>query len=304
MMAAAWWSSATAAGPTWAELLDAFIRSQRSPATARAYRQGVRAFHTTRGVPPSVTMRDVVEFRDQLRADGRSPATVLARLAAVSSWFRFLRRTPTPDGGRLIPDNPAEDVPAGRVEMYGRTADTMLELEDFRRILTVADGRLRAWLLIHVLTGRRRAEIARLRADDVERRSTTWWYRYRGKGKAQMKWRELPAAAAQALFAWRPELAQRGVGDGDGNLWSASESTLIREFKRAAVAAGVDPACAHAHALRHLGAQLRRRDGADIRELQEFLDHASPAVTAVYICHLEVTRDERADAIAAQLLGA
>lgn len=294
-----WWETPTAAGPTWEELLDEFCRAQRSPATARAYRQAVLAFHADRGAPPSVLMRDAIQYRDELRAAGRSPATVLARLAATSSWFRHLRRTPLPDGGRLVADNPFEDVRAGRVEAYGRVADRQLELADFKRILAVAAARLRVWLIVHVLTGRRRAEIARLTPRDLQHRGSGWWYRYTGKGRAQAEWRELPAAAAAELFAWRPEVAQGG----DGTIWGVSETTLIRAFKAAARAAGVDPGRARAHNLRHLAARLRRADGADIRELQEFLGHRGPGTTAIYLFHLEEVRDTRAASVARQLLG-
>ena len=73
-------------------------------------------------------MRDVVAWRNQLQQAGLTPATILSYLAAVSSWYKFLKRQPLPDGGRLVNDNPAEGVQAGRVEMYGRVADRQLNL--------------------------------------------------------------------------------------------------------------------------------------------------------------------------------
>ena len=301
----AWWDEASAAGPTWGELLEAFLQAQ-TPATARAYRPAVRRFHESMPdrPPTDVTMRDVLAYRDMLRAAGRAPATVLARLAAVSSWFKFLRRQPLPDGSRLVSENPAEDVPAGRVEMYGRVADRQLELQAFRAILAAGDARLRAWLLVHVLTGRRRAEIARLTRDDIEQRGAgAYWYKYRGKGRTQGKWRELPAAAAQAVFAWRPDLCDlTAPRDAQTSIWGVCENTLVRHFKRAAVAAGVDPRHAHVHALRHLGAKLRKAAGADVEEIRDFLDHSNCGTTAIYLFSLEEKRDIRGDSIARQLL--
>jgi integrase len=260
------------------------------------------SFHQAAGGPPSVNgFRDVIAWRDSLRAAGSAPSTVRARLAAVSSWFSFLRRQATPDGARLVPDNPAEDVRAGRVDPYGHALQ--LELAELKSIMRCADPRLRAWLLVHVLTGRRRAEVARLRPADLERRGATWWYRYRGKGRAESRWRELPGAAVEAVLAWRPDLEDPdSAADPGRQVWGCSESTLVRHLKRAAQSAGVDARRAHVHALRHLAAKLRRDAQADIREIQEFLDHASPSTTVLYLQALEERRDTRADSIARHLL--
>ncbi len=65
---------------------------------------------------------------------------------------------------------------------------------------TVAGRRDRALLLVFVLTGRRRAEVIGLTADDISVEGETVFYSYRGKGGKRGR-RELPRLAHEALCA-------------------------------------------------------------------------------------------------------
>lgn len=297
MTPAPWDAPAGETGLTWTELRDSWLASQPSN-TARAYRSALRAFFATMdgAGPAGVRARDVIRWRNQLRDAGRKPATVRARIAALSSWFAWCGQPQGADGEVARADNPAARVPCGKVEAFGRSRPTTEAA--FRRMLAVATLRTRAWLLAHVLTGRRRAEIARLTLGDLVRRGNGIWYGYRGKGKAEAKWRELPGAVVDAIVAWRGSLE----GPPEERLWGASEGTLARELKRTAARAGLEVKEVHVHGLRHLAALLRREDGDDVGAVSKFLDHANPAITAVYLQALEVQRDSRADSIARRLL--
>ena len=112
------------------------------------------------------------------RAGSRSSATVGARIACLSSYYRFLIRM------QAASANPCDALerPKG-VQSVARG----LGAEEVRRLLavvpdTVAGRRDRALLLAFILTGRRRSEVIGLTAGDISVEGETAFYSYRGKG--------------------------------------------------------------------------------------------------------------------------
>lgn len=297
-----WGAPAGDTGLSWAELRDAWLEAQ-TPNTRRAYRHGLRAFWAT--LPPGTTPADVrakhvIDFRDQLRQRVQE-ATVKGRIAAVSSFYAFAQRPAGTDSVPARLDNPAARIPLGKLQMYGRARK--LPVDEFRRLLRASSGRTRAWLLAHALTGRRRSEIARLSSTDLEHDGTAWWYSYIGKGGKHRR-RQIPAVVVKAIEDWQGRslfevcaALQPGLP-----IWGCSQETLARELKATARRAGMEPKRVCIHALRHVAAALRREDGADIREIQEFLDHSNPSTTLIYMQAMEEQRDSRADSIGRRLL--
>src|SRR5207253_3531588 len=125
-----------------------------------------------------------------------SSTTVGARIACLSSFYRFLRRMD------LVASNPCDMLERPRsvtAPARGLTAS------DVRRLLavvpdTVRGRRDRAILLTLVLTGRRRSEVMNLRAGDITVEGETAFYSYRGKGGKTGR-RELPRPAYEAIVA-------------------------------------------------------------------------------------------------------
>ena len=148
--------------------------------------------------PERVTAADVLGFAHGIGRSGRppSPVTVGARIAYVSSCYRFLIRM-----GQLSfnPCDPVERPRSIPSPARGWSAD------EVRRLLavvpdTVPGRRDRAILLTLVLTGRRRAEALGLRAGDITVEDGTPFYAYRGKGGKRGR-RELPRPAHEAMRA-------------------------------------------------------------------------------------------------------
>src|SRR5450759_1967589 len=123
---------------------------------------------------------EVLAYAHGIGLSGRTPssATVGARIACLSSFYRFLIRM------GLIVSNPCDALERPRTVpsvARGYSAD------EVRRLLavvpdTVRGRRDRAILLVLVLTGRRRAEVIGLRAGGVTLEGETAFYSYRGKG--------------------------------------------------------------------------------------------------------------------------
>jgi integrase/recombinase XerC len=246
------------------------------------------------GSPDRVTPAHVLSWAHGIGASGREPAsaTVGARIACLSSYYRFLIRM------NVTSSNPCDALERPRSI---QSAARGLSADEVRRLLavvpdTIAGRRDRALLLTFVLTGRRRTEVISLTAGDISVEGETAFYSYRGKGGKRGR-RELPRPAYMALCA---SLADVGVTivemDPDASLWQAAagprgltSSTFYARFRRYLRLAGLPSS--GLHILRHTAAKLRRDAGVSIEAVSSFLDHSSLAVTSVYLRRLEGETD-------------
>jgi integrase/recombinase XerC len=244
--------------------------------------------------PDRVKPADVLAWVHGIGKSGRTPSatTVGARIACLSSFYRFLIRM------GLVVSNPCDAVERPRATQSvarGYSAD------EVRRLLavvpdTVAGRRDRALLLTFILTGRRRTEVISLTAGDISVDGETVFYAYRGKGGKRGR-RELPRPAYEALCATLADAGlELGSMDKGASLWQAgagvrgvTSSTFYSRFRRYLAAAGLAPT--GIHVLRHSAAKLRRDAGESIEEVSQFLDHSSLAVTSVYLRRLEGQED-------------
>ncbi len=283
--------------PAWERAFYAFLaekeRRSGSKRTVDAYSRTLQRFFGTLGkAPDQVTSQEVFVFAHGRGQSGREPAaiTIGARLACISSFFRFLIRM------KIVSSNPCDEIERPRVSPAPPRG---LSAEEIRRLLsaipeTPGGLRDRAIVLALVLTGRRRSEILNLKAGDI---STTGgiFYTYRGKG-GQMGKRELPRPAFDAieaaLTAWGKSLATMSPEE---SLWPSrngagiTDGTFYGNLKHYLVAAGLPPA--GVHILRHAAAKLRREAGESVEDVSRFLDHSSLAVTTVYLRRLEGQED-------------
>ena len=284
--------------PAWTQTVLAFLaekeRRSGSRRTVESYARMLWPFFERVGSPDRVTPAHVLAWAYGKGASGRDPssATVGARIACLSSYFRFLIRM------NITTANPCDALERPRsVQAVARG----LSADEVRRLLavvpdTIAGRRDRALLLLFVLTGRRRAEVIGLTAGDISIEGETAFYSYRGKGGKRGR-RELPRPAYAALCA---TLGDAGLAlaemDPSASLWQAgagtrgvTSSTFYAHFRRYLRLAGLAPT--GLHILRHTAAKLRRDAGASIEAVSSFLDHSSLAVTSVYLRRLEGETD-------------
>ncbi len=289
--------------PAWEQAFYAFLaekeRRSGSRRTVDAYSSTLQRFFGTKNkTPEQITERDVFAFAHGVGPSGRKPApvTISSRLAAISSFYRFLIRM------KILSSNPCDMVERPRVSP---SPPRGLTSEDIKHLLAVTPEtptglRDRAIIIFLALTGRRRTEVLSLCAKDIIRGDPAS-YTYRGKGGKQGK-RELPKPALDAievaLAAWGKSLdllhegesiwptpdagrSARGLGVTDGSFY-----TNLRRYMKAA---GLPPA--GVHILRHSAAKLRRDAGESIEDVSRFLDHSSLQVTTVYLRRLEGQED-------------
>ena len=284
--------------PAWQQTVVAFLaekeRRSGSRRTVETYARMLWPFLLRVGSPDLVTPAHVLAWAHGIGASGREPSstTVGARIACLSSYFRFLIRM------NVAASNPCDALERPRaVQSVARG----LSAVGVRRLLavvpdTVAGRRDRALLLVFVLTGRRRTEVIGLTAGDISVEGETAFYSYRGKGGKRGR-RELPRPAYAALRATLgdAELALAEMSP-TASLWQAGAgvrgitgATFYNRFRRYLRAAGLAPT--GLHILRHSAAKLRRDAGASIEAVSSFLDHSSLAVTSVYLRRLEGEAD-------------
>ena len=284
--------------PAWQQTVVAFLaekeRRSGSRRTVETYARMLWPFLLRVGSPDLVTPAHILAWAFGIGGSGREPSstTVGARIACLSSYYRFLIRM------RVASSNPCDALERPRtVQSVARG----LSADEIRRLLavvpdTMAGRRDRALLLTFVLTGRRRAEVIGLTAGDISVEGGTAFYSYRGKGGKRGR-RELPRPAYEALHA---TLGDAGLALVDmeprASLWQAGASvrgitsgTFYGRFRRYLRAAGLAPS--GLHVLRHTAAKLRRDAGASIEAVSSFLDHSSLAVTSVYLRRLEGEAD-------------
>jgi site-specific recombinase XerD len=217
-----------------------------------------------------------------MRADGRAPATIARRLAAVRAYLRHL----TLIGTRA--DNPAAAIAGPR---RPRTVPRTLSPAEAERLVEAASGTspraMRDRALVELLYGaglRVSEAVGLVKASvDLEGRIV----RVFGKGgKERLVPLGRPAAEAlrRYLAIGRPHLDRRHRSDlflnARGGALTRAGAFLI--LRRLADRAGLEPGRVHPHLLRHSFATHLLEGGADLRSVQEMLGHADVGTTERY----------------------
>ncbi len=272
---------------------DLHLRAERnvSPHTRRAYLSDLRqlvAFVGEEWEPAQVGAAQVRAFLASLHGR-RHPATLGRKLAALRSFFRWLARA-----GRCRLD-PTADLPLPRAP---KSLPHPLPVDDCVALMEGPRGPARArgeWLerrdraLAELLygAGLRVGELcgADVRDLDLHRGEI----RVLGKGGKE-RVVPLPAAAREALEAWlalrrgpgllaEPLFTARGPRSGHARRLGVRDARRV--LRRRARAVGIADRV-HPHRLRHSYATHLLDMGADLREIQELLGHASLSTTQRY----------------------
>ena len=268
----------------WQKAFYAFLaeKEQRSGSrrTVEGYSRMLQDFFGRSGKQPdNVTSQDIFVYAHSPGLSGKQPSaiTIGARIACISSFFRFLIRMD------IVQSNPCDKLqrpqtsPATPRGLSGDQVHQLLEV--------VPDSpiglRDRAIILTLVLTGRRRAEVISMKAGNLILDGDRAYYTYRGKGGKQGH-RELPQPALNAI---RASLAAFGKDittmSPDESLWPSkshhgkgiTSGTFYGNLQRYFRKAGITPS--GVHIFRHTAAKLRRDAGETVEDVSRFLDHSS-----------------------------
>ena len=125
-------------------MLEAWIQRSQNPNTQRTYRRAVLSFIEFLGIDwpknshefLAATVPDVRAWRDELAAAGRAPATLNARLSALSGFYRFMREVSVTELKLPIQvPNPAHAQFIGRESPEPVSPTSALTLSKAKRLL-------------------------------------------------------------------------------------------------------------------------------------------------------------------------
>jgi len=242
---------------------------------------------------PIATLKldDLADFIGFMQDEKLAPSSIARCIVAVRTFYKFLQL----EG--VVTDNPAELLAAQKMweriprVLTVRQVDALLSAP--RRIDTYFQ-RDRVMLEVLYATGCRVSEVCHLRLRDLSLAERH--IRCEGKGGKQ---RMVPigSRAIESITAYiadlRTTLAARRPQPHDELLLSRSgrpmdRIMLWRLVKLYASRVGID-ALISPHALRHSFATHLLAGGADLRQVQEMLGHASIQTTQIYT-HVEHSR--------------
>lgn len=279
---------------TWLESFVAYAAGEchLSENTVAAYRRDLRRFFEWLGGRPipALTIRDLADYAGWLHQRELAPASIARHIVSLKVFFRYLQLE------NVISDNLAELLGSQKLwqrvpkilspEQIGKLFEAPVRTDPFWR-------RDRALLELLYATGCRASELSDLKMDDL--RLDEGFCTCRGKGDKE-RMVPLGRRAREAVLAYleheRPKLAARGRG-AERLLLSYRGRRLRREriwelMKRYALRIGA-PADISPHTMRHSFATHMLAGGADLRQVQEMLGHASIATTQIYT-HVDVSR--------------
>jgi site-specific recombinase XerD len=284
-------SLATELPPAWEEAVAVLIdhvrlERGRSEATVQAYASDARhlAGCCTSWDLTSPAMVDLATLRRYLatlHAAGYARSTAARRASTARSWFALLTRR-----GDLAHD-PAALL---ATPQQGRSLPRVLRVDQVQRLLDVPDpstavgARDRVLLEVLYATGARVAEICSLDLAGLDLAQRL--VRLDGKGgKQRLVPLGMPAVDACHHYLDGPRAALAGRTTSDALLLNQRGDRLgTRDARTVVTRAAMQAGLGHVtpHTLRHCYATHLLEHGADVRQVQELLGHASLATTQRY----------------------
>ncbi|RRR68331.1 MAG: tyrosine recombinase [Candidatus Viridilinea halotolerans] len=233
---------------------------------------------------PDVAYEHVLSFLLFLRTRSYANSTLARRTAALKSFFGYL----TEQG--LISSDPSTQIDSPKVDRLPPKAlslhqvDTLLELP--LRTSSPESLRDKAMLELIYATGMRVSELVTLDMDDLELDAAT--VRCAGRGGRE---RTLPVSSTSVtaleeyIYIGRPQLARSSSEVSPALFLNHRGKRLTRQgfwliLKGYAAEVGLQELTPHT--LRHSFADHMLKNGAELREVQARLGHASLSTTQIY----------------------
>lgn len=290
--------AAAPSAPTSGRWLDAFVEYLRSEChladnSVVAYRRDLDRFYSWlagRSIG-NLQIQDLADYTLWLHQKKLAPASIARHIVSLKLFCRYLQL----EG--LLHENLAELL--GSQKLWERVPKVLSPgtVDGLMESPTAGDGywkRDRALLELLYATGCRASEMSHLRLRDLH--LDEGYCRCLGKGNKERLvplGRRSKEAVIRYLNEERPEIVQRTGSSADWVILSRRGLRLRREriwelFKKYAARVGI-AAQMSPHSLRHSFATHLLAGGADLRQVQEMLGHASIATTQIYT-HVDPTR--------------
>lgn len=299
----------------WYAIIDLVTQSVDSPHSKRAYSRALIDFLDwyERNGRPGFTKATVNAYREHLLQEEKSRSSINQALSAI----RKLAAEAADNG--LVPPTLAYGVERVKgVKQEGVRAGNWLTKEEAEKLVNTPVYRWQreeipvmkairdqAILAVMIGTGLRRAEVANLTWEMIQQRDGRWAIIDLVGKRGRVRSVGLPPWVKVALDRWGQAsgmhhgrvfralnkdgslagaVRTKGGGHTDGNVTPQAIYNVVKEH---VLAAGYynrkgEPALA-AHDLRRTAAALALKGGADLRQIQQMLGHASITTTERYL---------------------
>lgn len=166
--------------------------------------------------PSEVVPQDVILWRDRLRSQKKSAATVAFKLSVIRSFFEYLKAAGT------VPLNPASTKLVSPPELPSEPVGRALTAREVRYLLSGPDreksegARDYALMLVMLRLSLRVSEVCSLRASSVKWNHGRWTLRCKVKGGREEVW-PLPKEVKEAIDTYlRLDRRRRDVSHSGG----------------------------------------------------------------------------------------
>ncbi len=289
---------------------DAWLDAKaRNPHTRRVYRRAWADFFAFAGVEPwQVTVAQATAWRRQMEAEGKAPATIAQRMAALSSFYQFLSETyGFPFNPFTAKTVPRPSAPSRARPLSRRQVQAMLGLINQDCLTGARDYAL---LVTFLLTGRKPSEVLHMRWGDIRRGAGEYGWRIGPSEEVP-----LPSTCYDAIVHYL-RIAHRWEPPADAYIWQPINDRGCANFpnvdmrrleynrpisrvqaanilRRRLREAGIpNPERYRLQDLRHTFAYFHSRAFRNVSQLRRRLGHARIDVTKSYLETLIAPGDE------------
>ena len=254
--------------------------------TLSSYLRDVRQFSEYLASDETATLESADEdvlcaYIDDLRARGKSVATVSRAIASLKNFYQYMRdqgwieKVPT---GKLVPDKTTQKLPQ---ILSSKEVELLLEQP---QCVDMKGYRDRAMLELLYATGIRVSELINLEITDVDLTAAIIHCRSKDKSRAIPLYPKAVVALSEYIEFIRPQMI--ASPDEQSLFVNISGERMSRQgfwkiIKHYQQKAGIEKTITP-HTLRHSFAAHLLENGADLHSIQEMLGHADISSTQVY----------------------
>jgi len=304
------------------EILEMWLKRRPSPHTQRAYRQDVMALIDYLGFDwpkdstnmLTVSVADVMGWRDSLEAAGTAPKTINRRISSVSSFYKYLQAVAAEMRLPIVVPNPAHAQFIGRTSRDPVNETRALTATRARQLMGLPQGddiiayRDRALVRFMLYSGVRLGSACRVRAQDFHMEEDEATIRLSEKG-GKRRTIGLHFAAAESISEYmkkaeiesgplfRPRCGPRSKVLANRKMSETGMYLLLQKYLEklpGSVRTDEEGArrCLYSpHSLRATTATLLLEAGVDIVKVQALLGHRHVTTTQVYDKRRRTTKE-------------
>lgn len=288
------------------ELFEMFLNYlDVSDKTVETYKRALRQFFLflhQRGISQPVR-EDILNFRDELKNTGHSPATIQTYITVVKLFFRWTSQE------RLYP-NIADHIKGAKIGREHKkdylTADQVREVLSSVEQNTLQGMRDYVILLVMLTCGLRTIEVSRANIGDLRVLGDNTVLYIQGKGREEKsEYVKVPKRVEKAI---RSYLMMRGYTHDTDPLFASTSNnskgarlttrSISGIVKQALKNAGYNSSRLTAHSLRHTAVTLALLSGVDLAEVQNFARHKNITTTMIYNHAIEDEKNRCSNAVA------